>query len=43
MTSQIGYLKLLISRSILSGPLDFDIKKELDVVRCRLKTQELAE
>ena len=26
MTSQIGYLKLLITRSILSGPLDFEIK-----------------
>ena len=27
MTSQIGYLKLLITRSILSGPLDFVIKR----------------
>ena len=27
MTSQIGYLKLLIARSILSGPLDFEIKR----------------
>ena len=27
MTSQIGYLKLLITRSILSGPLDFEIKR----------------
>ena len=27
MTSQVGYLKLLISRSILSGPLDFEIKR----------------
>ena len=27
MISQIGYLKLLISRSILSGPLDFEIKR----------------
>ena len=26
MTSQIGYLKLLITRSILSGSLDFEIK-----------------
>ena len=26
MTSQIGYLKLLITRSNLSGPLDFEIK-----------------
>ena len=26
MTSQIGYLKLLITRIILSGPLDFEIK-----------------
>ena len=32
MTSQIGYLKLLITRSILSGPLDFEIKR----VACRL-------
>ena len=28
MTSQIGYLKLLITRSILSGPLDFEIKRK---------------
>ena len=27
MTSQTGYLKLLITRSILSGPLDFEIKR----------------
>ena len=27
MTSQIGYLKLLITRSILSGPLDFEVKR----------------
>ena len=27
MTSQIGYLKLLITRCILSGPLDFEIKR----------------
>ena len=27
MTSQISYLKLLITRSILSGPLDFEIKR----------------
>ena len=27
MTSQVCYLKLLISRSILSGPLDFEIKR----------------
>ena len=27
MTSQIGYLKLLITRSILSGPVDFEIKR----------------
>ena len=27
MTSQIGYLKLLITRSILSGPLNFEIKR----------------
>ena len=27
MTSQIGCLKLPISRSILSGPLDFEIKR----------------
>ena len=27
MTSQIGYLKLLITRSILSSPLDFEIKR----------------
>ena len=27
MMSQIGYLKLLITRSILSGPLDFEIKR----------------
>ena len=27
MTSQVGYLKLLISRSILSGALDFEIKR----------------
>ena len=27
MTSQIGYLKLLITRRILSGPLDFEIKR----------------
>ena len=27
LTSQVGYLKLLISRSILSGPLDFEIKR----------------
>ena len=26
MTSQIGYLTLLITRSILSGPLDYEIK-----------------
>ena len=26
MTSQTGYLKLLITRSILSGPLDFEIE-----------------
>ena len=26
MTSQIGYLKLLITRIILSGPLDFEIQ-----------------
>ena len=25
--TQIGYLKLLITRSILSGPLDFEIKR----------------
>ena len=25
--SQIGYLKLLITRSILSGSLDFEIKR----------------
>ena len=27
MTSQIGYLKLLITRIILSGALDFEIKR----------------
>ena len=27
MTSQIGYLKLLITWSVLSGPLDFEIKR----------------
>ena len=27
MTSQSGYLKLLITQSILSGPLDFEIKR----------------
>ena len=25
--SHVGYLKLLVSRSILSGPLDFEIKR----------------
>ena len=34
MTSQIGYLKLLISRSILSGTLDFEIER----VTCILLT-----
>ena len=29
MTSQIGYLKLLITRSILSGPQDFEIESRL--------------
>ena len=33
MMSQVGYLKLLISQSILSGPLDFKIKR----VACTLK------
>ena len=33
MTSQVGYLKLLISRSILSGPLDFEIKSRLYIVK----------
>ena len=32
MTSQIGYLKLLISRSILSGTLDFEIKRVTCIV-----------
>ena len=27
MKSQIGYLKLLINQSILTGPLDFEIKR----------------
>ena len=32
MTSQIGYLKLLITRSILSGPLNFEIKRVACIV-----------
>ena len=28
ITSQVGYLKLLISRSILSGPLDLEIERD---------------
>ena len=34
MTSQIGYLKLLITRSILSGPLDFEIKRVACICCC---------
>ena len=34
MTSQIGYLKLLITRSILSGPPDFEIKRVACIWGC---------
>ena len=33
-TSEIGYLKLLITWSILSGPLDFEIKTVTYIPRC---------
>ena len=34
MRSQIGYLKLLITRSILPGPLDFEIKRVACSICC---------
>ena len=40
-TSQVGYLKLLISRSILSGPLDFEIKRVACISKkCRWKDKQ---
>ena len=40
MTSQIGYLKLLITRSILFGPLDFEIKR-VACINVKYKTKPL--
>ena len=38
MTSSTDYLKLLISRSILSGPLDFEIKRVACIKKSRAVT-----